>query len=198
MIPYYTVLSEQKIDDIARDISGIKLLLQGLNVDENQPIARSAFYLNQAESVKPQIERQSISAPPGEPLWEHSAHIIDFIKAVLEERGSRDVGPEAIKMLSSLRMLVQALEDPAPARSLFVPRAIRLAKHQANPPMLSLWRLLLRYCIGRKVCYPGNACFKFSNMNIRSRAVYKNRLAVADTSSSKRHRDLPKGILRSG
>ena len=162
--------------------------------DEKQPVARSIWHLNQAESVKPLIECQSVPAPGGELLWDHSAHIIDFVKAVLEDRGTRDIGLEAGEVLSSLRKLVQALEDPAAARGLSFPKA-KLAKHQASPPMPPLEAVVtvLRWAKGSLLTT--NACLEFSNINIRSQGIYKNRLDFADTSSSKLHRDLPKGVL---
>ena len=167
-----------------------------MSSDEQQPLARSVLHLNQAESVKPLIEYQSIPAPGGGPIWDHSAHIIDFVKAVLKDRGSRDVGPEASEVLSSLRKLVQALEDPAAARGLSFPKA-KLTKHQANPPMPPLEAVLMVLRWAKGSLLPITACLKLPNIAIRSRGVYKNRLDFTDTSSSKLHRDLPKGILRS-
>ena len=166
-----------------------------MSSDEKQPEARSIGHPNQVESVKPLIESRSISAPSGEPLWDHSAHITDFVKTVLEDRGSRDVGTEASEVLSSLRKLVQALEDPAAARGLSSPGA-RLAKHQANPPMPPLEAVVtvLRWAKGSLLTTMHVS--KFPNMSLRSRRVYKNGLDFADTASSKRNRDLPKSVLR--
>ncbi|KAF2238759.1 hypothetical protein EV356DRAFT_563475 [Viridothelium virens] len=127
---------EQKIDDIARDVGGIKLLLQVPNAPsaEKWPVTRSQWNFNPVESVKPLIQCQSISALGGEPLWDHSAQIVDFVKAVSEDRSSRDVRPESSEVLSSLRKLVQALEDPIPARGSSVHRA-KPTTQQDNPPM---------------------------------------------------------------
>ena len=165
--------SEQKIDDIARGIDGIKLLLQGLNVppDEKQPENGSIGYLNQAESVKPLTEHQPISASGGEPLWDHSAHIIDFVIAVVEDIGSRDIGPEASEVLSSLRNLVQTLEGRAAARDLSFPGA-KVVEYQADPPMPPLEAVVavLRWAKGSLPTTDG--CHECPNMNIRSRGVY--------------------------
>lgn len=60
--------------------------------------------------------------------------MIDFVKAVLEDRDSRNVGPEASEVLSPLRKLVQTLDDPAAARFSSLPEA-KFAKRQTNPPM---------------------------------------------------------------
>ncbi|KAL9083684.1 MAG: hypothetical protein Q9165_008412 [Trypethelium subeluteriae] len=128
--------SEQKIDDIARDVGGIKILLQSPNVPsaEKRPVARPLWNSDPVESVKPLIQGQSIPVLGGEPLWDHPAQIVDFVKAVSEDRSSRDVRPEAIEVLSSLKKLVQALEDPPTARHPSVHRAKRVI-HQDNPPM---------------------------------------------------------------
>lgn len=130
------LFSEQKIDDIARDIDGIKLLLQRLNVpqDENKPKTSSIWHLNHADSAEPLIEHQPLPASGGEPLWDQLAHIIDFVTAVVEDRGSRDISPEASEVLSSLRNLVQTLERPAAMRDLSFPEA-KVAKYQADPSM---------------------------------------------------------------
>ncbi|KAL9071886.1 MAG: hypothetical protein Q9157_005312 [Trypethelium eluteriae] len=131
-------MPEQKIDDIARDVGGIKLLLQGPNAPsaEKRPVTRSQWNLNPVESVKPLIQCQSISASGGEPLWDHSAQIVDFVKAVSEDRSSRDVRPESSEVLSSLRKLVQALEDPITARgSGSSVHRTKPATQQVNPPM---------------------------------------------------------------
>ncbi|KAF2493075.1 hypothetical protein BU16DRAFT_466133 [Lophium mytilinum] len=127
---------EQKIDGIARDIDGIKLLLQQLNVtpDEANPEDGSTGHLNEAGAIKALIGHRPVSASAGESLWGHSTHIIDFVKAVVEDRGLGDVGPEASDVLSSLRNLIQALEDPAAVRDLSSPE-VDVAKYQAKPPM---------------------------------------------------------------
>ncbi|KAL2819062.1 hypothetical protein BDW59DRAFT_165217 [Aspergillus cavernicola] len=90
---------EQKIDDIARDISGIKVMLQ-----------------KPAELSLPRRDCQSVVGGGGEPRWDHSTHIIDFVKAVLEDGVSRICGPEATAVLSSLKKIVHALDNPAATR----------------------------------------------------------------------------------
>ena len=128
--------SEQKIEDIAKGVDGIKLLLQELNVpsDAKQPETGSRWHLNQPGSVNPLIDRQFLSTPAREPLWGHSAHIIDFVKAIVEDNGSRDVGSETSEVVSSLRNLVQILEGPADVRNLSFLEC-KVAEYQAGPPM---------------------------------------------------------------
>ena len=77
---------------------------------------------------------RSIYPSCGEPLWEHSTHVIDFVKAVVEDRDSLNVGQEAIEVLSSLRNLVQTLEHPRLIEELSS-RDARAAKFPADPPM---------------------------------------------------------------
>jgi hypothetical protein len=67
-------------------------------------------------------------------VWDHSAHIIDFVKAVVEGRGSEDVGSEARTVVSSLKNLVQALESPAAASGSLSSEA-KATKHHAGPLM---------------------------------------------------------------
>lgn len=102
--------------------------------DAKQPQTGSRWHLNQPDSVQPLISRQPLSTPASEPLWDHSAHIIDFVKAVVEDKGSRDVGSETSEVFSSLRTLVQILEGPADVRSLSFLES-KVAKFQADPPM---------------------------------------------------------------
>lgn len=109
----------------------------------------AAHLMDQAESTKPLALHLSISGPDGEPTWDHSAQIIDFVRAVVEDRDSRIVGPEASEVLSSLRKLVPALEDPAAQGSLYF-STLKPAKHPINPPMPPLDAILtlLRWAKG--------------------------------------------------
>jgi hypothetical protein len=97
--------------------------------NETAPVARSIWtHSNRAESAK-------VVAPlDGETLWDHSAHIIDFVKAVLEDRDALNVEHEASEVLSSLRKLVQTLDDPTATRGLFFPSA-KPAKPPHMPPL---------------------------------------------------------------
>lgn len=53
-----------------------------------------------------------ISTSGSETQYDHSAHIIDFIKAVVEDTRLRNVESEANEVLSSLRNLLQTLKKP--------------------------------------------------------------------------------------
>jgi hypothetical protein len=133
---FYCSISEQKIDNIASRIDGITLLLQGLNApsDTRQPEAGHILHPNQAGSVEPVNDHHPICAPGGEHQWDHPIDIIDFVKAVVDDRGSRDVGPEADELLSSLRKLVQTLERPATVRTVPFLQS-KVVKPQAGPSM---------------------------------------------------------------
>ncbi|KAI1105790.1 hypothetical protein F4804DRAFT_340971 [Jackrogersella minutella] len=124
---------ERKIDEIAQGIDGIKVLLQGLNVssDINPLGASSIRQLGHANSAKPLIEHETSK---GDFLWDHSVHIIDFVKAVVEDRGLREDGTEASGVVSSLRKLVQTLENPTAIQESSLLEA-KVMKRQAGPHM---------------------------------------------------------------
>ncbi|KAI1459923.1 hypothetical protein F4805DRAFT_465878 [Annulohypoxylon moriforme] len=127
---------EKKIDDIAKGIDGIKLFLQGLNAipDAKQPEASSAQHFNQIDSVKPLIEHHPDYISNSNSLWDHSVHIIDFVKAVVEERCSGEDENESNGVLSSLKKLVRALEDPAAIKDL-PSQQIKVAAYRTGPSM---------------------------------------------------------------
>lgn len=60
--------------------------------------------MNKYESTTPHSD---------EALWDHPAHIIDFVKAVVEDIDSKDAGTEADEVITSLRKIVRALEHSA-------------------------------------------------------------------------------------
>ncbi|KAF2181556.1 hypothetical protein K469DRAFT_671308 [Zopfia rhizophila CBS 207.26] len=115
---------EQKIDGIARDIDGIKALLQGISAssDNDHSKVDSLQRLSTTGLASPFNEQKSVSICD-ESQWDHSGHIIDFVKAVVNDRDSRYVEPEAGEVLLSLRNLVKALEDPTPIRNSYLPKA---------------------------------------------------------------------------
>ena len=139
--------------------------------EEKQPKTSSTWHLDQADSAKPPIEHQPISASCGEPLWGHSAHITDFVRAVAEDRGPRDIGLEASEVLSSLRNLAQTLDGPAAVRDLSSSET-KSKNYHADPPMPPLEAVVavLRWAKGSLLSI--SECHEFSNMNIRSRGVY--------------------------
>lgn len=49
-------------------------------------------------------------------MWNHSAHIIDFVRAVVQDRTLENAGPDANGIISSLKNLALALERPNPVQ----------------------------------------------------------------------------------
>ncbi|KAF2117979.1 hypothetical protein BDV96DRAFT_406881 [Lophiotrema nucula] len=126
---------ERKIDDIANDVSSIKRLIQDHDTSSGGKRVQTKPSLitqtNIHESPNPLAEYKSISASNGLPVWDYSSHLIDFVKAVLDERTSNDVAPETNGILLSLTKLVHALENPSVARS----SPVRAASTPSMPPL---------------------------------------------------------------
>ncbi|KAL4883498.1 hypothetical protein BJY04DRAFT_216320 [Aspergillus karnatakaensis] len=96
---------EQKMNDVARDIVTIKDLLRRIDLrrDGYDAVAETSDWKAVPESEHP--------APGIIPLRDHSAHIIDFVKAVVDgvpvQSGSNEV-------TASLQSLVRSVEMPDP------------------------------------------------------------------------------------
>jgi hypothetical protein len=190
--------SEGKIDDIARDLGAIKLALRGLDTHKNEgdPIAHSTKQLTQAISIESPIQRWHTSTQGGEPLWDHSAQIVDFVKAVLDDRDSRDVGKGESDVLSSLRKLAQALQEPVVPSHLFFSKA-RFVEAEANPSMPPLEAVvaLLRWAKG--LSQIKMHVLRLLTMKTRPRVAHKSSLDLKGSSPSYLYRNLPKGVFRS-
>ena len=133
---YSYLSSEQKIDGIAKGIDGITLLLKELSAhpEARKPENGSTWQLNQTDTVKPVTEYQPISTTGGERLWDHSVHIVSFVKAIVEDRSARPVAPEDDQILSSLEELARTLESPPDTRNLSFQTG-NVAGVQAMPPL---------------------------------------------------------------
>ncbi|KAI0428421.1 fungal-specific transcription factor domain-containing protein [Xylaria sp. FL1042] len=82
---------------------------------------------------------ESIVNPSGEPLkWDHPAQVNDFVKTVAQDRASREhLGAEESNILTSLKGLARALEEPNVIHDSSLPEA-RDAKsqdHRSMPPI---------------------------------------------------------------
>ncbi|KAI8711625.1 Zn(2)-C6 fungal-type domain-containing protein [Fusarium sp. LHS14.1] len=116
---------ERKIDNIARDIDDIKLLLQELNLPGQQTASEAQQPLSKVTSNshdKPISVNITTAAPATIAQWDHSSHVIDFVRALVEDRsGMNHDGPgpdsESSQVISSLRNLLDALENPSIARN---------------------------------------------------------------------------------
>ncbi|KAK2729352.1 C6 transcription factor [Colletotrichum kahawae] len=106
---------EKKIDDIAKGIDGIKLILQNLDSAQISKSAPNAVTENNREtSAQPSITRDTIATNVSS--FDHSAHVIDLLKSVLEDGTVTSDGssPETSEVVSSLTDLTRTLEDPSP------------------------------------------------------------------------------------
>ncbi|WAO96393.1 Zn(2)-C6 fungal-type domain-containing protein [Fusarium falciforme] len=134
--------SERKIDNIARDIGDIKLLLRELNLPGQQTASQVPQPLQQATSNtrdKPISVNITTAAPATIAQWDHSSHVIDFVRAVVEDRsGMNHDGPgpdsESSQVISSLRNLLDTLENPSITRNSH-PDASAAADQQASTSM---------------------------------------------------------------
>ncbi|KAF4908614.1 hypothetical protein CGCF415_v006499 [Colletotrichum fructicola] len=106
---------EKKIDDIAKGIDGIKLILKNLDSSQIPKPAPNALTSSDAEaSAPPLITEDTIATSVYS--FDHSAHMIDLLKSVLEDGTVTSDGssPETSEVVSSLTDLTRMLEDPSP------------------------------------------------------------------------------------
>lgn len=168
-----SLFSEQKIDGIVLGIDGIKSLLEELNLstDKQQPEKGFVPHLNRPDSARLLIESQATSTFGGESPWDYSSHIIDFVKAVVGDRGSGEVDGETGEVLSSLKTLVQTLESPPTAQDLHISDT-KVLNHQvaSSMPPLNTVVVVLRWAKGSLLTInPRHDPF---NTSIRTRRVY--------------------------
>ncbi|KAF5258513.1 hypothetical protein FOXYS1_10904 [Fusarium oxysporum] len=114
---------ERKIDDISRDVSSIKSLLAGLDLNRiasaqtsheqhhSASISSSPAEANNSEKLRP----PATTAPL--PRWDYSAHIIDFVQSIIQDNGSVQEDTEWSSTISSLKSLANALESTRMTRS---------------------------------------------------------------------------------
>ncbi|RFU31755.1 hypothetical protein B7463_g4585, partial [Scytalidium lignicola] len=130
---YLDSFSEQKIDDIVRGVDGIKQLLQGLDLTPGAKQQENGHSYSVLSPTEDKIVYPSVA----EPEWDYSGHIVDFIKAVVNDRDTELSGVEQNSVVSSLKNLLHAIEGNKPGPHLSIPR-INAAKHQADslmPPL---------------------------------------------------------------
>ncbi|KAK6066292.1 hypothetical protein SCUP234_12174 [Seiridium cupressi] len=98
-----------------RKVGVIKLLLQELNVTSEPKELEIGLCRHLAKTelgISPVIH-QPITAFGGEPhLWDHSAHILHLVKAIVIDKCSMDAEPGASKVTSSVKTLLEALMSP--------------------------------------------------------------------------------------
>lgn len=135
------LISEQKIDDIAEGVNGIKALLERLDVSSVTPSTNQGASSNSPLDPAPTRPRHhnAASAPDrGSSSWDQSAHIIDLLRSVVEDEnlGVATAGPQVADVVSSLRGIVQALESPSPARSSYAPEDAAVGRHRGGRPAM--------------------------------------------------------------
>ena len=111
--------SGQKIDSISRDVSDIKALLAGLDLSRTAAIPSSEEHrFVPALQKKGDEHPRRRDAPRSVHLrqWDHSSHIINFIKSIVREGTSAYPNSEWDDTITSLKNLVDALENPQSAR----------------------------------------------------------------------------------
>ncbi|KAF5624584.1 hypothetical protein F52700_9753 [Fusarium sp. NRRL 52700] len=109
---------ERKIDDISRDVSSIKTLLAGLDLNRvtstqtsqeqnsSASITTNTTEVNNSGNLPPPDR----AAPP--PRWDYSAHIVDFVQSIIRDNDPVQSDTEWSSTISSLKSLVNALENP--------------------------------------------------------------------------------------
>lgn len=149
----HIVYSEHKVDDIAKSIDGIKLLLEGLNVSPNEihydtPPYKSPEQADSGRQLIDKVEEQPVYIQ-SQPIYDHSAHIIGFVKDIVEAGAPGDTGPASDDVIASLRHLVQAVEGPVVVRPLTCPdKEAGLCQADVSMPPLKAVVAVLRWAKG--------------------------------------------------
>lgn len=135
--------SERKIDDIARDIDGIKLLLGKLQLPREQPQSGGliATGISDHELKEPPVGTSVVESNNAIPQWDHSPDIIDFVKAVVDDQDSSP-NQASEYVISSLRNLVRVLEghdESLPRLEAHIPHSQAMAP---MPPLESVVAIL--------------------------------------------------------
>ncbi|KAF5605611.1 hypothetical protein FPCIR_303 [Fusarium pseudocircinatum] len=139
--------SERKIDDISRDVSSIKTLLAGLELDRatstqtSQEQPRSASVSSSPAEAISSKKSQSADRAALPPRWDYSAHIIDFVQSIIWDNGSVRADTEWSSTVSSLKSLANALEHPHMTRSQ-QPKPHEPPESIPTPPLEAIVRIL--------------------------------------------------------
>ncbi|KAF4436610.1 hypothetical protein FACUT_6205 [Fusarium acutatum] len=138
---------ERKIDDISRDVSSIKTLLAGLDLNratstqtsqEQHPSASLSSSPAKANNSR-KLRSRDKAAPP--PRWDYSAHIIDFVQSIIRDNSSVQEDTEWSSTVSSLKSLVNALESPHMTRSQ-QPKPHEPPESIPTPPLEAIVKIL--------------------------------------------------------
>ncbi|KAH7174712.1 uncharacterized protein B0J16DRAFT_418161 [Fusarium flagelliforme] len=139
----------EKIDAISRDVSDIKSLLAGLGVSRTAAIPSLEEHRPAPAPQKKGDEHpRGQDVPRSIPLrqWDHSSHIITFIKSVVQEGTSAYPNSEWDDTITSLKSLVDALENPQSARKLASPElTVNILEGTPSVPNLEAVLGILRW-----------------------------------------------------
>jgi hypothetical protein len=128
-----------------RDINDIKGLLQERNASsgkfaslQEQPKADESLRVDPGGLPTPHEEREPVIHCRKSQTWDHAGNITEFVRAVVSDRAYTCVDNESSDVLSSLKSLVQALEDPKSARNNCMPEPSELTM----PPLEAILEIL--------------------------------------------------------
>ena len=181
------IFSEHKVDDIAKSIDGIKQLLQGLNVVSNEnyhdpPSYKSPEQADSGRLLIGKVGEEPVYISRSQSIYDHSAHIISFVKDIVEAGASGDTGPGSDEVIASLRTLVQTVEGPTVVRPLTCPdKEAGLCQADVSMPPLQAVVAVLRWAKGLLCTRIGNC--DPSDQRHRARRVLPTRLDLAHTPS---------------
>ncbi|VUC32933.1 unnamed protein product [Clonostachys rosea] len=126
-----------KINDISKGVDAIQAFLQSTHTPPATETRSNGSLIsvdNQLESVKHESQPASLCAPGSDTHWDHSAHIIDFIKTFVEHIEPAYAGTDGGKVVLSLKTLLKSLENP---KHLVIPKAMAPAPEDNSemPPL---------------------------------------------------------------
>jgi len=145
--------SEQKIDEIAKGVDKIALLLSqnATPTEQAQETGADPTWLPNRGDVTGPAEREAQA-----PLWDHSVHIVKFIKTIVEDHDPNDGRSQAAEPLLSLRKILRLLEDPMASPC----SGFELSKSKASsrmPPSEAVVTVL-RWAKGRVILLDQKRC----------------------------------------
>lgn len=115
--------SEQKIDGIARGIDAIQRALQShpeIAAVTTSQGGVAIENITRGDKTSP-IRHVADDSVNESRSWDHSAHIKDFIRAIVEEIPQHDVDPTNQEVLNPLKQLLNCLERTVVTRDLSFP-----------------------------------------------------------------------------
>jgi hypothetical protein len=134
--------SERKIDDIARHVEDIKSLLQSQSTLAPEGPNRTESTRGPVQSVD-EYRAKSVQVvfASSEPRWNYSAHILDFVKAVVGDASLSSTNSASSLVIESLKGLIKVLDGPSSNQ--IQPTFERTAlEHACNLPMVPVEQVI--------------------------------------------------------